>query len=320
MKAVYYESFGGPDVLRFGDRPVPQIEPDEVLVQVAAAAVNPIDRRLRNGELQGFFACEFPIIPGWDCAGRIVEVGAGVDGWALGDDIAGLAFTWVLHGGTYAEYAAVKAESIAHKPARFSFIEAASLPLCSLTAWQSLVESSNVRPGHSVLVQAGAGGLGSIAISMAKYLGAKVYTTCRESNFEYVRERGAEVPIDYTTSDYVRVVREHEPDGVDMVLETLSGDAVVEAAIRLAKPGGSVIYMNNEPPEMPEISARNITTEWLHHRADGAMLQTLLKLYDDGDLALPRIQVMPLDEAVAAHQKSESGHTQGKVVLHVQDL
>jgi NADPH2:quinone reductase len=320
MRAVYYEEFGTPDVLKLGERPVPTPAADEVLVQVAAAGVNPIDRRLRNGELQTFFTREWPIIPGWDVAGRILDVGSGVSGWKKGEDIVGLAFTWSLHHGTYAEYVPVKAASIARKPRELSFTEAAALPLVSLTAWESLAEYAQLKAGQTVLIQAGAGGLGSVALSIARHLGAKVYTTTRTENFDYVRARGAEHPIDYTQVDYESVIRNHEPQGLDVVLEALSGDDVVEKAIRIAKSGGTVVYMNNEPPDMAQIASRNIRTKFLHHRPDGESLARLMQLYRAGSLALPPIEVMPLEAAAAAHRKSESRTTRGKVVLQVQDI
>ncbi len=320
MRAVFYEEFGTPDVLKVGERPMPEPGDDEVLVQVAAAGVNPIDRRLRNGELQDFFQREWPIIPGWDVAGRIVKIGKDVAGWNTGDDIAGLAFTWFLHHGSYAEYVPVKAASIARKPASLSFTETAALPLVSLTAWESLAEYAELKAGQTVLIQAGAGGLGSAAIAIAKHLGATVYTTARERNFDYVRGRGADHAIDYTQTDYFDYIRQREPDGLDVVLESLTGDAVVENAIRLVKSGGTVAYMNNEPPDMPEIAERNIRTKFLHHRPDGESLGRLLALYEEKLLPLPQIEVLQLEDAAEAHRRSESTHTRGKMVLHVQDL
>lgn len=320
MKAIYYEEFGAPEVLQYGERPKPQAAADEVLVQVAAAGVNPIDRRLRSGQLKEFFQREWPIIPGWDVAGRIVEVGSDVDGWQVGDDIVGLAFTWFLHHGAYAEYVPVKAASIAPKPEQLSFTEAGALPLVSLTAWESLAEYADLQPGQTVLIQAGAGGLGSIAISIAKHLGATVYTTAREVNHEYVRGRGADHVIDYTQTDYFTYIREHEPEGIDAVLESLMGDTIIENAIRLVKTGGTVAYMNNEPPDMPEIRERKIETKFLHHRPDGESLRNLMEIYKDGTIPLPRIEVMQLEDAVEAHKRSESARTQGKIVLKVQEL
>lgn len=320
MRAIYYEQFGPPEVLKLGDLPVPEPAPDEVLVQVACAGVNPIDRRLRGGELQEFFTRTWPITPGWDVAGRIVKAGRAVDRWHAGDDIVGLAFTWSLHHGTYAEYVPVKAASIAMKPASMSFEQAAALPLVSLTAWESLAEYAELKPGQTVLIQAGAGGVGSVALSIARHLGLKAYTTTRAANFDYVRGRGAHHPIDYTTEDYVAVIRNREPQGLDAVLETLTGDAVVRAAIGLVKPGGTVIYMNNEPPDMPEIAQKKIRTKFLHHRPDGESLARLMQLYDQGTLVPPPVEVLPLEQAAEAQRRSEAASTRGKLVLRVQAL
>ncbi len=320
MKAVFYQNHGGPEVLQIGELPTPEPGADQVLVQIAAAAVNPIDRRLRAGELQEYITRTFPVIPGWDLAGRIVKVGENVTDWNVGDEVIGLAFTWSIQHGSYAEYVPIDASAIAAKPANIPFLEAAALPLVSLTAWQSLSEFAELKPGQTVLIQAGAGGLGSVAIPMAKHLGATVYTTASQQNTDYVRSLGADHVIDYRNEDYERVIRELEPEGVDVVLESLLGNGTAEAAIRLVKTGGVVAYMNNEPPEMPDIAERNIKTEFIHHRPDGKMLAELAKLFGSGALKIPRTQVMPLDAAEQAHRQSEGGHTQGKVVLKIQEI
>ena len=320
MKAAYYEEFGDPEVLQIGQRPIPQHDVDEVLVKVAAAGVNPIDRRLRAGELQEHFQRQWPIIPGWDVAGRIVAVGNDVDGWKVGDDIVGLACTPLLHHGSYAEYIPIKATAIAHKPEQIPFTHAAALPLVSLTAWESLAEYADLQAANSVLIQAGAGGLGSVAIPIAKHLGARVYTTARKTNHAYVQSRGADHVIDYTERDYFDYIREHEPDGLDVVLESLTGETIVNNAIHLVKRGGTVVYMNNEPPEMAEIQERSIRTKFLHHRPDGESLANLMTLYMNGDIPLPNISVMELESVKEAHKQSESTRTQGKVVLKIQEL
>lgn len=320
MRAVFYQSHGGPEVLQVGELAKPVPADDEVLVRIAATAVNPIDRRLRGGELQEYITRTFPVVPGWDFSGIITEVGTDVTDWKPGDAVVGLAFTWAIQHGTYAEYAPVKASAIAAKPDSLTFDEAAALPLVSLTAWQALVEFGNLQPEQTVLIQAGAGGLGSVAIQIAKHLGAIVYTTASARNTDYVRSLGADHVIDYTSSDYVRIIQEREPKGVDMVLESLLSDATTVAAIRLVKDNGTVAYMNNEPPDMPEIQQRNIKTEFLHHRADGESLGELMALYAAGTLRTPQLQVMQLEAAAEAHRTSEAGHTTGKLVLHIQDL
>lgn len=320
MRAIYYDHYGPADVLQLGERPMPEPGPEQVLVKVAAAGVNPIDRRLRSGQLQDFFQQTFPIIPGWDVAGRIAAVGSDVTQWKVGDDIVGLGFTWKLGVGSYAEYMTIDETAIARKPERLSFTEGAALPLVSLTAWQALTESASVGPGQIVFIQAGAGGIGSVALTMARHLGATTVTTTRARNFDYVGARGADHPIDYRTSNYVHELKKIAPDGVDFVLEALEDKIFIENAIRITKRGGTVIYMNNEPPEMPDLSAKGIHAEWLHHRADGKMLAEIMALYDSGALVMPEIEVMPFEQAVAAHQKSESGTTRGKLVLKVQDI
>jgi len=320
LRAVYYTAHGTPDVLHLGQLPVPDCGDDEVLVKVAAAGVNPIDRRLRVGELQEYITRTFPVVPGWDLSGTIAEVGANVSTWKKGDRVVGLAFTWSIQHGTYAEYAPINASAIASKPERLSFDEATALPLVSLTAWQALAEFGNLQAGQTVLIQAGAGGLGSVAIQIAKHLGAVVYTTASAANLDYVRALGADHVIDYRSSDYVSFIREQQPDGLDMVLESLLSDHTTAAAIELVKSGGTIAYMNNEPPETPEIEARDIKAEFLHHRPDGESLGRLMALYESGIIRVPEIQVLPIEAVQEAHRLSERGHTRGKLVLHIQDI
>jgi NADPH2:quinone reductase len=260
------------------------------------------------------------VVPGWDLAGRIARVGSAVQRWKPGDEVVGLAFTWSIQHGTNAEFAPVKAESIAAKPAALSFDMAGALPLVSLTAWQALAEFGEVKAGQKVLVQAGAGGLGSAAIPIAKHLGATVYTTCSAANADYVRTLGADHVIDYESTDYLAELTRREPGGLDLVLEALLSDATTEAAIRLVRPGGVVVYMNNEPPDMPEIEKNNIRTEFLHHRPDGEQLAHLMGLYANGTLPLPELRVMPLEQVREAHELSAAGRTRGKLVLHIQDV
>ena len=317
MKAIFYEQHGTAEVLQVGERPTPEPQDNEVLVEVVATSVNPIDRRLRSGELQEYITRTFPVVPGWDLAGKIAKVGAKVTDWQVGDEVLGLAFTWSIQHGSYAESCPIDTASITEKPASISFEQAAALPLVSLTAWQALSEFGELKEGQSVFIQAGAGGVGSVAIPMAKHLGAKVYTTTSAKNHDYVKSLGADVIIDYNADDYESALRQHEPNGVDLVLEALLGNGTAEAAIRLTKDGGRVAYMNNEPPEMDEIKLRNIKAEFLHHRPDGAMLRELVDLYESGKISLPKVQVRPLEEAMDAHLESEKGHTQGKIVLRV---
>ena len=318
MRAVYYDTHGSVDVLQLGDLPVPTPAADEVLVKIAATGVNPIDRRLRAGELTEYITRTFPVVPGWDLAGTITAVGDDVSGWQVGDEVLGLAFTWSIQHGTYAEFAPVNASAIAKKPASLSFVQAAAIPLVSLTAWQALAEFAELKPGQTVLIEAGAGGVGSVAISIAKHLGATVYTTASGKNADYVRELGADHVIDYSKENFVEAIRAREPEGLDAVLAAILDDNNIAAAIELAKPGGTVAYMNNEPPETPLIAQKKIKTEFIHHRPDGESLGELVGLFESGKLKLPEIATMPLEQAVDAQRQSESGRTRGKLVLNIE--
>jgi len=159
--------------------------------------------------------------------------------------------------------------------------------------------------------------VGSVAIAIAKYLGATVYTTASARNHAYVSSLGADHVIDYTTTDYVDTLREHEPDGVDAVLESILDERTIAAAIEIVKPGGTVAYMNNEPPDVPAVKLKNLKTEFIHHRPDGASLALLLDLFARGVLPLPEIDTLPLTAASDAQRRSESGRTRGKLVLDI---
>lgn len=319
MRAVYHTAFGDADVLEVGDLPEPDPGPDQVLVQVAAAGVNPIDHRLRAGALQNDVTRRWPIVPGRDFSGTIAALGAAVEDWQVGDEVLGLASSRAPGpcAGTYAEYAAVPADAIAAKPPQLGFFEAAAIPLVSLTAWQALVEFGRLERGQSVLIQAGAGGVGSIAIPLAKYLGARVYTTASARNVDYVKRLGADIAIDRLSENYVRVMQLHEPEGLHLVLESLEDEAAIRAAPTLVREGGAVVYLNSEPPDLSDFQQRRIRSECLHHRADGAMLAEIVALIADGSLPQPDVEVLPLEKAAEAHRRIASSRTVGKLVLDV---
>ena len=199
MKAIVIDAFGGPDRLRAAEVPTPKASAGEVVIELACTSVNPVDWKIREGMLSGLFPHTFPLILGWDAAGTVSDTGEAVNEFSVGDRVYAYCRKPTVQWGTYAEYVAVPASAVAAMPANLSFAEAAAIPLVGLTSWQVLFDAANLRAGQTVLIHAGAGGLGSIAIQLAKNAGATVFTTASAANHEYVRSLGADHVIDYRT-------------------------------------------------------------------------------------------------------------------------
>jgi len=237
MRAFVVDKYKEP--LREADVPEPIVGAHDVLVRVEAAGLNPLDEKIRAGEFKQVLPYKLPLIPGNDVAGTVIRVGAGVRGFKPGDGV--YARPGQDRIGTFAERIAVAEGDLALKPASISMHEAGSLPLVALTAWQALVERGMVRPGQNVLIHAGAGGVGSVAIQLAKHLGASVATTASGSNADFVRELGADTVIDYRTQDF-----EQRLAGYDLVLDSLGGENL-EKSLRVLGPGGKAIGIAGPP-------------------------------------------------------------------------
>ena len=244
MRAFVVAKYKEP--LREADVPEPIVGAHDVLVRVEAAGLNPLDEKIRAGEFKQVLPYKLPLIPGNDVAGTVIRVGVGVRGFKPGDEV--YARPGQDRIGTFAERIAVAEGDLALKPASISMHEAGSLPLVALTAWQALVERGRVRPGQNVLIHAGAGGVGSVAIQLAKHLGASVATTASGSNADFVRELGADTVIDYRTQDF-----EQRLGGYDLVLDSLGGENL-EKSLRVLGPGGKAIGIAG--PRTPHSPAR----------------------------------------------------------------
>ena len=245
MRAARIHRYGGPDELVVEEVPEPRCGPDELLVDVHASSVNPVDFKIRSGGQRAVVWLSLPAALGLDVSGVVREVGAKVRGFAVGDAI----WSSPSHRrmGTYAERLAVRASEAAPKPAGLTHAEAASMPLVGLTAWDALVGACDLRPGERVLIQAGSGGVGSFAIQLAKHLGAsEILTTCSPRNFELVRSLGADRPVDYRTEDFEEVAA-----GVDVILESLGGEHVPRA-LRTVRRGGRVAAITAGLPARTE--------------------------------------------------------------------
>ena len=330
MKAFVVDTYGE-DSLRATEMPDPEIGSDEVLVRVGAASINPLDKMVRNGEFKQLIKYKPPFVLGHDVAGIIVGVGSQVTDFAIGDEV--FARPRDLHIGTFADFIAIHHEDVALKPAGLSLEEAAAVPLVALAAWQILVERAHVQPGQKVLIHAGAGGLGSTVIQLAKHLGATVATTTDTKTEELVRSLGADIVIDYTKEDFSTVLSEY-----DLVLDSLGGTNL-EKSLEVLKPGGLAIGVAGPPDAgfakqlgapapmgivMNTLSrkvrktakALGVRYEFFFMRASGRQLRRLGALYDTGELRPVVDQVFPFDETVEAMAYVEQGRTTaGKVVV-----
>ena len=307
MKAVTYESFGGPEVLRVRDLPDPHVGPDTLVVEVRAAGLNPVDYKVREGYLEGLIDTRFPAVPAWDVAGVVVQAGLDTPEFAVGDEVLAYARKDEVQGGTLAEKVAVPVRTAARKPAGISFEQAAALPLAGLTALQAL-RRSGAGAGSTVLVHAAAGGVGSFATQLATRAGARVVGTASQANHEYLRELGAE-PVEYGDG-LVDAARALEPGGFDVIFDLVGGDAI-ETAPQLLREGGTVVSITDARAR-DELGGHYV---WV--RPDAADLAELVGLVEDGRLHVEIAETFGLDQAAEAFRLLEDGHVRGKVVVTV---
>ena len=314
MKAIAINAWGGRDRLELADVPPPPVSPDGVLFRVRAAGVNPVDTKIRGGYMAQALPFHFPVILGWDVAGVVEEVGPAVTWFRPGDPVYGYCRRHHLQYGTYAEYTTVPEGFLAHMPPDLSFVEAASLPLCSLTAHQTL-EAVGLRGGETLFVGGGAGGVGHVAIQLGVSRGARVVATASEANHDFLRELGAE-PFDYRASDLDARVRDLLADaGVDAALDLFGGEAR-EQAFGILRKGGRLASVAQPPPEPRE----GYEVHYIFVRPSGYDLgEHVTPLVAEGRLR-PHVEATyPLERAAEAHERLEGGHVRGKLVLTVED-
>ncbi|MFF7338524.1 NADP-dependent oxidoreductase [Streptomyces sp. NPDC008163] len=307
MKAISYSRFGDEDVLEYGERPDPKVGPDTVLVKVRAAAVNPVDRAAREGKLDSVLDTVFPVIPGWDVSGVVVQPGVAVDEFAVGDEVIGYVREDFLSRGTFAEYVAAPVRTLARKPLRLSFEEAAGLPLAGLTAYQVLHRTLRIQEGDTVLVHAAAGGVGSLAVQLARHAGCRVIGTASERNHDHLRTLGAQ-PVAYGDglADRLRALA---PEGIDAAFDTVGGDALRVSAETLAPDGRLASIVD---PEVFSYGGR-----YAFVRPDAADLAHLAELAEQGIVTVHVDRVFPLAETAAAQRLNAEGRTRGKIVVTV---
>lgn len=307
MKAISYSRYGGADVLEYGERPDPTVGPDSVLVKVRAAAVNPVDWKAREGYLQSGLEAVFPVVPGWDVSGVVVQPGIAVDEFAVGDEVIGYVREDFLSRGTFAEYVAAPVRTLARKPLSLSFEEAAGLPLAGLTAYQVLHRTLKVRSGETVLVHAAAGGVGSLAVQLARHTGCRVIGTASAHNHDHVRDLGGE-PVEYGEglADRLRALA---PDGIDAAFDTVGGDALRVSAETLADGGRLASVADTE--------VFSYGGRYAFVRPDATDLTHLAELAERSIVTVHVDRVFPLEQAADAYRLNEQGRTRGKIVVTV---
>lgn len=314
MKAMVIDGFGGADGLRMADVTTPQTGIGEVLIRIRYAGVNPVDWKIREGMLEGSFPHVFPIILGWDAAGTVAAVGEEVSEFALGRPVYAYCRKPVVQWGAYAESIVLSAAHVAPMPANLSFAEAASVPLVALTSWQSLFDAGRLETGQSVLIHAGAGGTGGMAIQFAKQAGAIVFTTASAANHDYVRDLGADHVIDYRSEDFVEAVKRIARGGVDLAYVNASG--VLRKSYRAVRRGGRLVSIV-EQPDPADNETHGVEGRFVFVEPNGGQLRQIAALIEKGVVRPLPIEEMPLADAAQALTKSQTGHVRGKIVLRI---
>ncbi|WP_330237358.1 NADP-dependent oxidoreductase [Streptomyces sp. NBC_00566] len=309
MRAISQDEYGTPEVLKETELPRPEPGLSEILVSVRAAGLNPTDWKHRA---TGLFLGRLPLVLGWDVSGVVEAVGYGVTLFKPGDEVFGM-LPYPYGVGAHAEYVTGPARAFTHKPDSIDHVQAGALPLAALTAYQALVDTAQVQPGQRVLVHAAAGGVGHLAVQIAKARGAYVIGTASEPKHEFLRSLGADEVIDYRAGDFRDAVRD-----VDVVLDPLSGDTRVRS-LDVLRPGGVLVSLlpGTDPEEAEKAQARGVRVETLLVEADQEGMKAVAELAASGALRAHVEAVFPLEEAAKAHELGETERTTGKLVLTV---
>jgi NADPH:quinone reductase-like Zn-dependent oxidoreductase len=334
IEAFYIRKYGGPEVLERGMLPLPSLGPRDIRIRIHAASVNPLDWRIREGQLKVLLPYQFPLVLGNDCSGVVIEVGPEASRFRIGDQVYARLENDRI--GTFATETVANEAVVARKPAALSHVEAASLPLVLLTATQFLHEAARLKRGHSVLIHAGAGAVGSVTIQLAKQVGLRVVSTASSGNIKFVKSLGADVVIDRQTQSF-----EHEVRDVDAVLDSV-GMANLMRSFKCVRPGGTVVSIADGPDvslaralnvnrllwpvfwamgARPHAAARRVGAKYRYWfmRADGRQLESLNPFLESGTVRPQVDSVFPFDQAPLAIAHAEGGKARGKVVVKMTD-
>lgn len=315
MRAMVLPQFGGPELFELREVERPEPGPGEILVRIIAASVNPVDAKIRA---DGSWAQLVPpIITGYDAAGVVEKLGAGVVDFRPGDDVYFTAEIFSNRFGTYAEYTVVDSAIVARKPANLSFIEASAIPLAGGTAWEAMIRRINVRPGETVLIHGGAGGVGSFAVQFAKAAGARVIATGGPTNQETLRHLGADVTVNYHTDDATAVaLADTKGSGVDAAFD-IEGENLLARCLRGIRPFGRAAVILAPEGDLSLLFQKNITLHGVFLTRERRRLEEMRPLFERGQVRPLIDAVLPLTEARKAHERLEKRHSRGKIVLRV---
>lgn len=311
MKATQINTYGGSEVVEINNQvQKPTLTEDSLMVEVHAAGVNPVDWKIREGYMQKMVPLKFPVTLGGDFSGIVTEVGEGVSNFKPGDEVYGQAIMVGGGSGSFAEFVSAKVESVAPKPKSITQTEAAALPLAGVSALQALTEHTNLSKGQKILIHGGAGGIGSMAIQLAKHLGAYVATTARATDAAYVKELGADKVIDYEKQSFEDVVHGH-----DAVFDTVGGETYTRS-FKVLKKGGTIVSMT-EPPNTELTEKHEVKAIAQGTRVTTERLSKLAELVDQGAITIHVGKTFPLDQAGEALAYLQAGKARGKVVIEI---
>lgn len=312
MKAARINEYGNASVVRITEIDKPTVSEGKVLVEVRASSINPFDKTIREGYMKDAIPLELPVTLGGDIAGDVVEVGEGVDGLAVGDKIYGQANVVAGNSGAFAEFAAAKAGGIGKMPSNLSYVESASLPLVGVSALQAMTEHINLQPDQKLFVHGGGGGIGSIAIQIAKDIGAYVATTATGEQIDMVKKLGADEVIDFKSEDFSTKLSDF-----DAAFDTVGGDEFVKT-FTILKRGGTAVSMI-APPDESKAAELGITAIMQSTHVNTERLDKLRELIENGVVAPQVDKVFSLDDVQDAFRAKEEGVVRGKVVLKISD-
>lgn len=315
MNAILFNQFGHSSVLAKGTVSTPNVGPNDVLIKITHTSVNPVDWKIREGYLQGMLPHQLPIIPGWDAAGVVVAQGDQAKKFKLNQRVFAYARLPEVKYGTYAEYISLPESYLAAIPENLTNEAAAGIPLVGLTAWQGLTEHLQLSKGEVILITAGAGGVGSLAIQFAKLIGATVIATASSANHSYLKSLGADIVIDYTQANVTKEIKDLYPAGIDAVFDGAGGHSLVEAMKSLKTKGKVVSIVETPPQAVAEDNQLQATFHFVY--PDGKALASIVSLFEQGKLQVPSFTVQSVLKAAELQDENQQRHVRGKTVLAI---